>query len=303
MQRGLVFGLAAVLALLVPFGGITARAASGATVTYPTGWNLVGGPDGAIFPVPLYAWDADLGQYHTLAAGTPIQAGQGYWAYFHQPATVTLRGDSSLSSISLNAGAWQQIADPSAQNGVIVEGAGAVEIYDPASGSYSRHFQLAPGQGAWVYAAGGGTIRFNLTVSQALPGTLELPALTRQSDLIALVSTGRGQASAGSSFTSLHVEQWLKNPGNLTQDRLPLAQLQPDDPRTLPPDQQLRQGSEYVLFLQALPDQSGIYHLTDPTESIFAVSGGTISQAGLDQYLGQPLSRFEGLVEASLNGA
>lgn len=135
-------------------------ASGGAGVTYQPGWNLVGGPDGTVFPTTLYIWDANSGQYTTLQQGQPLKSGHGAWAYFSQPTTVTL-GSASVNSVSLMApaGYWLQVANPSTTASASVSGADAVYSYDSISGSYSATTTLNPGQGAWAISLAGGTIQ------------------------------------------------------------------------------------------------------------------------------------------------
>ena len=141
----------------VDVGG-TGSTVGGANVNYGPGWNLVAGPAGTVFPVGLYDWNAAQGGYQQVATGAPIQAGQGYWAYFPQPTTVALRSArQDAVSIPLAAGQWEQIGNPSATAGARVSDADAVYVYDAARGGYGSSSLLAPGQGAWVYSAAGGT--------------------------------------------------------------------------------------------------------------------------------------------------
>lgn len=145
---------------------------SGQGIDYPAGWNLVGGPDGATFPVTLYQWDVASGQYQTISAGTPVTGGQGYWAYFSAPTSVALNGAGAASvSIPAIPGQWLQIANPSGTAKATVSGADAVDTYDPSSGSYSQDTTLEPGQGAWAYAANPVTIQIATSSPSQPPST------------------------------------------------------------------------------------------------------------------------------------
>ncbi|MHB8573878.1 MAG: hypothetical protein ACYDCQ_00960 [Dehalococcoidia bacterium] len=135
------------------------------SVTYPVGWNIVGGPAGSEFPVTLYRWEPERNQYASLAPNTPVERGRGYWAYFSQPTTVLLAGDSGSSMPSGPGQQYLLIANPSSSQcaGINVgppmppgSSRGPVVLsvytYDPAQGSYSSGAGalLTPGEGAWV---------------------------------------------------------------------------------------------------------------------------------------------------------
>jgi len=146
-------------------------------VCYPSGWNLVGGPDTFAFPVPIWVWDPFAGQYKQYPAFMPfgpagIGTGQGAWAYFAQATAVTIPGPPSNTpvSIPLVARRWQQIGNPFRVAGATVCGAGLsafVFTYDPAAGTYSQVTTLKQGQGAWVYATTGGSLTL---VPTGVPG-------------------------------------------------------------------------------------------------------------------------------------
>jgi len=77
---------------------------------------------------------------------------------FAQSTTVALRSEGQDAvSIPLAAGQWAQVANPNATAGARVSGADAVYTYDAGRQSYGSSSLLAPGQGAWVYSAAGGT--------------------------------------------------------------------------------------------------------------------------------------------------
>src|SRR5262249_22762066 len=119
-------------------------------VTYKTGWNLVGGPTGTTFPVPLFQYDPSVNNYKTIPANTPVTAGTGYWAYFTTATPVNLTGVSQTSAVvSVGAMQWTQVGNPSSTSNATVTAADAVFTYDPAAGQYSATNTLSPGQGAW----------------------------------------------------------------------------------------------------------------------------------------------------------
>ena len=140
-------------------------------VCYPPGWNLAGGP--THFPVPLWEWDPVAGKYNQLPPGPQLPFppgptgetnGQGAWAYFAQTTDVSFSVPVPFGfpvSAPLAAGQWQQIGNPFNDSQAIVCGAGvsvSIYTYDPVAGAYGQNTTLKLGQGAWAYAAAGGTL-------------------------------------------------------------------------------------------------------------------------------------------------
>lgn len=143
-------------------GSANPAPAGSTTVTYAAGWNIVAGPSGATFSQAagalntLQAGDSD---YETLAAGAPVAAGRGYWAFFSRPVTMTLGGSSAGSvSLSAPAGQWILVGNPSATAPATVRGADLVYLWDPAANQYSQTNVLPVGRGAWVYSFTGATV-------------------------------------------------------------------------------------------------------------------------------------------------
>ena len=132
-----------------------------ATVFYSLGWNLVGGPADTVMSGnigPLYTFQAGNSSYQTVPNGAGLLTGEGYWAYFQQPARMTLHGSSTAStSIRLPPGQWVLIGNPSTSLATL-SGADAVYAYDPDSGAYAIRFRLGAGEGAWAFSARGGTV-------------------------------------------------------------------------------------------------------------------------------------------------
>src|SRR5438105_11811447 len=125
-----------------------ARAAAGVTVTYPAGWNLVGGPDGTVFNAGGNSYTLGAGDtaYVVNPGSAPIAGGKGYWMYFPSQTTVTLNG-AGLSSVRVSAPAGQyvMIGNPSGTQMATVEGADQVLTYNVAAGMYNTATQLAIG--------------------------------------------------------------------------------------------------------------------------------------------------------------
>jgi PKD repeat protein len=140
---------------------VTSGLPQGVTVNLPSGWNLVGGPTGAIVSGnsgPLYTFQAGDTAYQSVPSGTALRAGFGYWAYFATGGTITLPTTSpQVLNTQLPRGQYIMIANPG-NTGAAVSGADSVVIFDPASNSYLPATSLAPGQGAWAISVGGGTV-------------------------------------------------------------------------------------------------------------------------------------------------
>lgn len=132
----------------------------GITVNLPTGWNLVGGPNGAIVTGnsgPLYTFQAGDAAYEVIQSGTPLRAGFGYWAYLPTGGTITLpTANPQVVNTALPASQNIMIGNPG-NSTATVSGSDSVVIFDPVANKYVPTTTLAPGQGAWATSSGGGT--------------------------------------------------------------------------------------------------------------------------------------------------
>jgi hypothetical protein len=161
---GIMLFIAAIaVAAAFPAGGATlmrGQAGPLARLTYPPGWNLVGGPAGMVLAGadgPLYTYQAGDREYRLVPADTPLEAGAGYWAHFETLAVQTLPASAPLNTtLALPAGAYVMIGNPRATISAFY-GAHVVYIYDAVQG-YQTTLTLQPGQGAWAYSARGATI-------------------------------------------------------------------------------------------------------------------------------------------------
>jgi len=139
---------------------------SGPSVSFAAGWNLVGGPSGTVFSSAvgtLFTFQAGDTSYETLPVTSGITGGRGYWAYFSAPATVSLTGSGPALpvTVSVPAGQFIMVGNPSATQTVTVSGADAVYTFEPSTNSYQGSggsATLRPGQAAWVYSNAGGTV-------------------------------------------------------------------------------------------------------------------------------------------------
>ena len=146
-----------------PPAGVASPVSAGAPVVrYAAGWNLVAGPAGTAFPQalsPLFTWQPGDTTYESIRSDTGVQAGAGYWAYFPQPASVSLSGASTDTAIiNLSPGENVLAGNPSASAAVVIHGADSAMAYDAASGRYRSVQALPPGGAAWVSIAAGGTV-------------------------------------------------------------------------------------------------------------------------------------------------
>lgn len=130
--------------------------ASAMTVSYPAGWNLVGGPAGTTLAGAygkLYTFGFKDTGYEGYAADTPLTGGLGYWAYFPGGGSATL-GTSGpcVIAVPIGAGEWVMVGHPWASGTATVRGAERVLKYQPGSG-YVSGVTLKPGEAAWAYSS------------------------------------------------------------------------------------------------------------------------------------------------------
>jgi hypothetical protein len=154
------FFLAAALALLSAAG--EAGPASGAqrrslsTVTYPPGWNLVGGPAGTRLSGvtgSLYTLQYRDQGYEALQPARGLTGGLGYWAYFPSGGTAMLPdGGPCVIAVPIGAGSWVQVGDPWPTGTATIKGVERVVRYDPQNG-YVTGPSIKAGQGAWAYSS------------------------------------------------------------------------------------------------------------------------------------------------------
>lgn len=138
---------------------VTAAPGPAGNVATAAGWNLVGAPDGTTLPVDANAWDPQAGSYTSVPAGTALQGGRGYWAFFGAPSSVSLAPTARTTArIVAPAGAWVLVGNPSGRAPAQVSGADTVYTWNAATGSYVQGTTLAPGAGAWAISGAGGTI-------------------------------------------------------------------------------------------------------------------------------------------------
>jgi len=135
----------------------SASASAGKIVAFSPGWDLVAGPPGTVLEGasgPTYTFQANDTDYEQTPAGSPLQAGHGYWAQFNRPATVRLpAGDQASLSLDVPEAQFVLIGNPFDVSAAVT-GAAALYTYDPAAG-YQPATTLQPGQGAWATSVDG----------------------------------------------------------------------------------------------------------------------------------------------------
>jgi hypothetical protein len=142
--------------------------ATGVSVTYARGWNLVSTPPGTagLPPAPFYALLPGDPSYE-LAEVPPTS--EGYLAYFPASATVSLGPGSHVPvAVPAPAGQWVTIGNPSGTTPAAIMGASIALAYDPTAG-YRPVSVLAPGQGAWAVSFNGGLILVSPPGAEAIP--------------------------------------------------------------------------------------------------------------------------------------
>lgn len=133
---------------------------NGVTITYPAGWDLVGGPIGTVLAntsSSLYTYQANDSNYEVLPPGTPLTSGVGYWVQFTVTTTesIPLTFPRSMM-ISLPPSHFVMVSNPGSTPASL-SGADLVLTYDPIQG-YVQTSTLNPGQGAWALSFYGGTL-------------------------------------------------------------------------------------------------------------------------------------------------
>ncbi len=156
-----------VLAVLAVHNSPASARRSTLTVTYPAGWNLVGGPAGTTLSganPTLYTLQYTDSSYRSVSAAGGLTGGYGYWAYFPSGGSALLPdGGPCVVAVPIKAGQWVMVGNPWPTGTTTVKGVDRVLTYDPASG-YKSGTTLRPGQAAWAYAG------VNTTVALVVDG-------------------------------------------------------------------------------------------------------------------------------------
>lgn len=144
--------LSALLALGVvglPAAGLAKS--GGATASYSTGWNMVGGPSGSDFSAARALYIYGPSGYQTASSMQTVLC-QGYWADFAEPTSVALPASTagSIVSCSLQPG-WNLVGNPFTSPAQLPVGTTAY-YWDPAGAAYNAVTEIPPGGSVWIYA-------------------------------------------------------------------------------------------------------------------------------------------------------
>ncbi len=129
--------------------------ADNASVTLQTGWNLVAGGPGTIFPAALFGWNGSA----FSSTSSPV-AWQGYWCKVGAEELVDMSTVSGPHTADLTTG-WNLIGNPMGSTATLGLPSGRMAFdYDAVLHRYVSTTTLVPGQGAWVKGTVGETVTF-----------------------------------------------------------------------------------------------------------------------------------------------
>lgn len=127
-----------------------------ASVSYPPGWNLVGGPAGTRLSGAtgsLYTLQFKDSGYRSLDVSQPLTGGFGYWAYFPGGGSATLPdGGPCVVAVPIGARQWVMVGDPWPTGTATIKGPDRVYRYIPGSG-YQEGVTIRAGEAAWAYSS------------------------------------------------------------------------------------------------------------------------------------------------------
>ncbi len=179
MHRRCLLILLACLAAALCGRSRPALAASVVTVSYPPGWNLVGGPAGTRLSGAtgsLYTLQYRDRGYESLPASSGLTGGLGYWAYFPNGGSADL-GDPApcVVAVPIGAAEWVMVGDPSPSGTASIRGEERVYTYGPDTGYIAGNVPgvtIHPGQAAWAYSSVATTVAI---VQNDCPGANSVP--------------------------------------------------------------------------------------------------------------------------------
>ena len=175
---------------VLALGTATHTAAQSQSLGLGVGWNLVALPPGTNFTFasvqgPLYTLQPGDAGYEPADLNGGTAAGLGYWLYEGQPGSAKLgSGVNAPYSVTVPAGQWVRIGDPSGTEPATVTGADVLEVYGPSYGAVPPDFGARPEPapraylpvpflplvvGAWAYSAAGGTITVTPSAQEDAP--------------------------------------------------------------------------------------------------------------------------------------
>lgn len=169
----------AVLALVVALAcaGTAHADLSPVTASYVAGWNMVGGPAGTDLSAAseLATWSSNTYVVPPISITQPCQ---GYWAYFAQPATVTLPAATGpTQTCGLQAG-WNLIGNPFSGQALLPAGVTGW-YWNPSRGAYDSVTAIPPGAAVWLISdsASSITLAYAPAAATRTPTTTEIDFL------------------------------------------------------------------------------------------------------------------------------
>jgi len=154
-------------------------------ITYPAGWNLIGGPGGSHVlgaSGSLYTLQPGDADYETVSVESPLHGGWGYWAYFPAGGSLDTSGGADPESFAMVAapGQYTMVGNPSSSRAAPVNSALYI-VYTLAPGvGYQPAQALLPGQGGWITQVAAGDLIVPSPMGQvtATPGLQPPPQAT-----------------------------------------------------------------------------------------------------------------------------
>jgi hypothetical protein len=155
-------------------GSVGAHAQTQATtVTYSTGWTMLGGPPDTDFSslAPLYAW-ASSGYFNP--SSTKAALCQGYWSLVAVQTTVTLASPpiGNTQDCALQTG-WNLIGDPFLVPALLPPGVTALTI-NKNTGNYMQAPAIPAGGAAWIFAGVAATVTLQAAATSRTPEILSI---------------------------------------------------------------------------------------------------------------------------------
>lgn len=166
-------GAAGTVGVVGPLGGTSPAATptptptatvkpGGPAITYPAGYNLVGGPSGTVEQGAIFSLltqQAGDSKYEVSTPATPLQAPRAYWAFFPTTTTVNLPLVTAQATlVTLPADQFIMVGNP-LDVPVTATGADIIDTFNASTQNYTTvtagPVTIPPGQGAWVFSFNG----------------------------------------------------------------------------------------------------------------------------------------------------
>ena len=145
------------------------------SVAYEAGWNLVGGSSGTLLTgaAAIYGLAPGATSFANLSENTALFGGEGVWAYFYNPTTITSPCVGTASLTYTEPAGSSSVGDPYNTPAVLSASGGTVFAitFNAATNSWNSWTEidnggtltLGVGQAAYVFTYNGGTVTFTST--------------------------------------------------------------------------------------------------------------------------------------------